>query len=310
MSIADLRACPVINYVRMAYGVVVLIKLSLLASAAFSAVGHIVDPETVEILPLLERLIPRLAEAAKGGMCRIAGKFGMVLVMLGGWYRKKKFEELRGQREVGAGAAGDDELIEPLRHLDLVVEEGYRGRPERPSCFAEISERDVRDAQQHPQQTHQQQQRTEQRSENLLPLRATAQPPQFRKSFDFDPFDLFAEPLPPTPPTSQPAPMPPSTVPQQPTTASTQRSQYASNPQTETGLASDPSAMDPSPFSNATFQDVNFDELGMHLDIGDLDPRSDMSADVEVDVDDWTRRYFDTTGSEIAFGSEYQLGRY
>lgn len=211
MSISSLRASPIINFVRMSYAVVILVKLFFLASEPNGALGHILEPESVKVVWYLEQLVPKMAEVAgKGGeMCRAGGKFGMILVKLGEWYRTQRVREL--EREVSGEGMVDDELIEPLRHLDLAMEGSHgstclvagASNPENERLSQEPKEQssDGRD-------TREMNGATDHGQQNRL-TGSTMSFPLSQKSFDFDPFNLFDDDLAattlPEPITSAPA---------------------------------------------------------------------------------------------------------
>jgi hypothetical protein len=69
MSVATFRAIPVINYVRMSYGIVVLPKPFVASTTKTNPVGKLVDHESLEVPQHFEQLLARLMAAAKGGKC-------------------------------------------------------------------------------------------------------------------------------------------------------------------------------------------------------------------------------------------------
>jgi hypothetical protein len=182
----------------MSYAVVILVKLFFLASEPNGALGRILEPESVKVVWYLEQLVPKMAEVAgKGGeMCRAAGKFGMILVKLGEWYRTQRVREL--EREVSVEGAGDDELIEPLRHLDLAMEGSHGSTCLVAGAINPDNERLGQEDAKEPQNREGQDMReaapgaqtATNRGQHQSPA-STLSFPLSQKSFDFDPFNLF-----------------------------------------------------------------------------------------------------------------------
>lgn len=89
-SVEVLRCLPVANFVRVAYAVVVLIKMALAASHTESGIGKIFVQSELKVEQRLDGLIHLFSAAAAGEKSRPSSKFLMVLVMLKTWFNRRK----------------------------------------------------------------------------------------------------------------------------------------------------------------------------------------------------------------------------
>ncbi|KAI0020975.1 hypothetical protein F4780DRAFT_770419 [Xylariomycetidae sp. FL0641] len=97
MDIQSIRCLPIFNFVRVAYAVVVLIKMYFSASSPNSELGKVMDKDNMKVAEYLERLLDKFRETAANDRSRPAGKFLIVLMMLRGWFHKQG--QNRGQGE-------------------------------------------------------------------------------------------------------------------------------------------------------------------------------------------------------------------
>ncbi|KAF5022741.1 hypothetical protein F66182_5204 [Fusarium sp. NRRL 66182] len=95
MDVFSLRCLPVFNFVRVAYAVVMLIKLYFLASAAESDLGRVIDKEDMQVGKYLDGLLDKFRATAADDRCRPAAKFLVVLVMLRSWFYKQTKSEVK-----------------------------------------------------------------------------------------------------------------------------------------------------------------------------------------------------------------------
>ncbi|KAI1437618.1 hypothetical protein GGR50DRAFT_692135 [Xylaria sp. CBS 124048] len=86
LDISCIRCLPMFNFVRVAYAVVVLIKIFFTASSPHSEIGKIVDKENMKVTEYLDRLFHKFREAANHDKSRPASKFLLILGVLRGWY--------------------------------------------------------------------------------------------------------------------------------------------------------------------------------------------------------------------------------
>ncbi|KAH7163277.1 hypothetical protein B0J13DRAFT_431286 [Dactylonectria estremocensis] len=96
MEIPSVRCLPVFNFVRVAYGLVMLIKLYFSASAPGSELGRVIDKDDMHVAQHLDALLDKFRAAAADERSRPASKFLVVLVMLRSWFHKQcKAEEAK-----------------------------------------------------------------------------------------------------------------------------------------------------------------------------------------------------------------------
>jgi hypothetical protein len=89
-----IRAIPVFSFVRIAYAMIVLIKLHFAAGCFNSELGKVISQEDMRVEWYLDRLLSRFRQAAESDKCRPAQKFLMVLVMLKSYFQKQKEGQL------------------------------------------------------------------------------------------------------------------------------------------------------------------------------------------------------------------------
>ncbi|KNA94134.1 hypothetical protein FOXG_00317 [Fusarium oxysporum f. sp. lycopersici 4287] len=75
MDVFSIRCLPVFNFVRVAYAVVMLIKLYFSASAAGSELGRVIDKEDMQVGKYLDNLLDKFRATAAEDRCRPAAKF-------------------------------------------------------------------------------------------------------------------------------------------------------------------------------------------------------------------------------------------
>ena len=109
----DLRATNVITYVRMAYAVVMLIRMALRSNTAGSELARIVDTEGLRAHIYLEKLRLLLLEASMEGLCRVAAKFLGVVTHLQDWYHRHMSIPPLYDSE------GEEEVLKPLTKLSI-----------------------------------------------------------------------------------------------------------------------------------------------------------------------------------------------
>ncbi|KAF9879713.1 hypothetical protein CkaCkLH20_02524 [Colletotrichum karsti] len=89
MEVPRIRCLPVFNFVRVAYAVVVLIKMYFSATAPGSELGKVIDKDNMKVEYYLDALLERFRAAASDDRSRPAAKFLVVLVMLRSWFLKQ-----------------------------------------------------------------------------------------------------------------------------------------------------------------------------------------------------------------------------
>lgn len=105
----SVRTLPIFQLVRMIYGVVILIKLSLSASTPTSEIGKVLDYESVQVTQYMDKLLVHLMRALDPEKHRVASKFLAILMTLKSWYSEQTLKvTVRNE---------DKEGIDPCTHL-------------------------------------------------------------------------------------------------------------------------------------------------------------------------------------------------
>ncbi|KAK3329780.1 hypothetical protein B0H66DRAFT_469156, partial [Apodospora peruviana] len=104
LDVVSIRCLPVFNFVRVAYAVVVLMKIYFAASSPKSELGKVINKDNMKVEQHLENLLEKFAATAADDRSRPAAKFLVVLIMLRSWFQK--------QNQMGGPAAVAD-AVEP-----------------------------------------------------------------------------------------------------------------------------------------------------------------------------------------------------
>lgn len=86
----NIRCLPVFNFVRVAYAIVVLIKVYFACSSPKSELGKVINKDNMKVEQHLEKLLEKFRATAADDRSRPAAKFLVVLVMLRSWFQKQK----------------------------------------------------------------------------------------------------------------------------------------------------------------------------------------------------------------------------
>ncbi|KAH8675920.1 hypothetical protein BX600DRAFT_508112 [Xylariales sp. PMI_506] len=89
MDVQTIRCLPVFNFVRVAYAVVVLIKLYFSASSPDSELGKVINKDHMRAEEYLDKLLEKFRQVGAEEKSRPANKFVMVLTMLRSWFRQQ-----------------------------------------------------------------------------------------------------------------------------------------------------------------------------------------------------------------------------
>ncbi|OAA39271.1 Zn(2)-C6 fungal-type DNA-binding domain protein [Beauveria brongniartii RCEF 3172] len=105
LDVESIRCLPVFNFVRVAYAVVVLLKMYFSASASSASSASL--RESMRVQEHLDALLDKFRLTAKEDKCRPASKFLVVLAMLRSWFVKQ------GRTEGGGGIQQKQQLQTP-----------------------------------------------------------------------------------------------------------------------------------------------------------------------------------------------------
>ncbi|KAH8891886.1 hypothetical protein GQ53DRAFT_647871 [Thozetella sp. PMI_491] len=108
MDVASIRCLPVFNFVRVAYAVVILIKMYFAASAEKSELGKVIDKDNMKVEQHVEQLLEKFRATAADDRSRPAAKFMVVLAMLRSWFQKQKQTGGPGMSSTPAPGSGKD----------------------------------------------------------------------------------------------------------------------------------------------------------------------------------------------------------
>ena len=93
LDVLQIRCLPAFNFVRVAYGVVILMKIYFCATNPGFELGKILDKEHIRVEYYLEALIEKFRITASNNRCRPAAKFLVVLAMLRSWFANQNKPE-------------------------------------------------------------------------------------------------------------------------------------------------------------------------------------------------------------------------
>ncbi|KAK8125723.1 uncharacterized protein PG998_001482 [Apiospora kogelbergensis] len=146
MDVQSIRCLPVFNFVRVAYAVVVLIKMYFSASTPNSELGKVINKDNMKVEEYIEKLLDKFRDTATHEKSRPAGKFLVVLVMLRSWFQKQGTKGDQSKREQQAADTGHNRPNEKATSL-----------PQQQQQQAQHSNQQQQHAQQPQQSTPQQQ---------------------------------------------------------------------------------------------------------------------------------------------------------
>ncbi|CZR50961.1 related to cercosporin resistance protein [Phialocephala subalpina] len=89
-DVETIRCLPVANFVRVAYAVVVLIKMYFAATTPNSELGKVIVKENMKVEYYLDGLVGIFRASAAEEKSRPSGKFLMVLLMLKTWFHRQR----------------------------------------------------------------------------------------------------------------------------------------------------------------------------------------------------------------------------
>jgi RalA-binding protein 1 len=89
LDVDAIRCLPVFNFARVAYGVVILIKMFFSAANPDSDLGKVIGKENLRVEYYINALLEKFRAAAAEDRCRPASKFLVVMAMLRSWFAKQ-----------------------------------------------------------------------------------------------------------------------------------------------------------------------------------------------------------------------------
>ncbi|KAK8048598.1 hypothetical protein PG994_010328 [Apiospora phragmitis] len=120
MDVQSIRCLPVFNFVRVAYAVVVLIKMYFSASTPNSELGKVINKDHMKVEEYIEKLLDKFRDTATHEKSRPPGKFLVVLVMLRSWFQKQgKSDQVKREQQstdAGNGRPNENAASLPQQH--------------------------------------------------------------------------------------------------------------------------------------------------------------------------------------------------
>ncbi|CAL3962220.1 unnamed protein product [Diplocarpon coronariae] len=92
-DVDTIRCLPVANFVRVAYAVVILIKMYFAAANPNSHFGKVINKDNMKVEQYLDGLVALFKAAAHENRSRLSQKFLMVLLMLRTWFYRQREEK-------------------------------------------------------------------------------------------------------------------------------------------------------------------------------------------------------------------------
>ncbi|TVY73392.1 Transcriptional regulator WAR1 [Lachnellula suecica] len=89
-DIETIRCLPIFNFIRVAYAVVVLIKMYFAAAQPNSELGKVINKDNMKVEQYLDNLVATFKAAAADEKSRPSAKFLMVLIMLKTWFHRQR----------------------------------------------------------------------------------------------------------------------------------------------------------------------------------------------------------------------------
>ncbi|KAL7805597.1 hypothetical protein V8C26DRAFT_417694 [Trichoderma gracile] len=167
MDVTSIRCLPVFNFMRVAYGVVILIKMYFSASSPGSEMGKVIHKDNMRVEYYLEALLDKFRATAADNKCRPAAKFLVVLAMLRSWFFKQGKGEGVGSATPEDGGASSCSSSQQQRPY------APQGTPQQPQQQQQLQQQlqhqqvpQQSHQAQHMQQQHQQQQQSRQPNVN------------------------------------------------------------------------------------------------------------------------------------------------
>ncbi|KAM3086771.1 hypothetical protein ACMFMG_000895 [Clarireedia jacksonii] len=127
-----IRCLPIAHFVRVAYAVVVLIKMYFAAANPNGELGKVIDKDNMKVEHYLDGLVEIFRASAADERSRPAAKFLMVLIMLKTWFHRQR----EGKSTPNNGAEPVETAKEPGNMLGEAASE-----PEQSSTRQAVSQR-------------------------------------------------------------------------------------------------------------------------------------------------------------------------
>ncbi|RFU72013.1 c6 transcription factor war1 [Trichoderma arundinaceum] len=162
MDVLSIRCLPVFNFMRVAYGVVILIKMYFSASSPGSEMGKVIHKDNMRVEYYLEALLDKFRATAADNKCRPAAKFLVVLAMLRSWFFKQGKGDgggSSGPSVHGAGSSDDGGASSSSQQRQQYAPQGSQQQQLQQQLQQQQQQQQLQQQQQQQQHQHQQQSR-------------------------------------------------------------------------------------------------------------------------------------------------------
>lgn len=129
MDIVSIRCLPVFNFMRVAYGVVILIKMYFSASRPGSEMGKVMNKDNMRVEHYLEALLDKFRATAADDKCRPAAKFLVVLAMLRSWFFKQGKADSESDARPDVGTVSEGRPPSSVNHLQTRLQQQPQSPP-------------------------------------------------------------------------------------------------------------------------------------------------------------------------------------
>lgn len=121
-----IRCLPVASFVRVAYAVVVLIKMYFAAATPGSHFGKVINKDNMKVEQYLDGLVDLFRKSAKDDKSRPSAKFLMVLLMLKTWFHRQREEKGGNSNGTGSASAPAPESSSEVQAVSGNIPNGQR----------------------------------------------------------------------------------------------------------------------------------------------------------------------------------------
>jgi hypothetical protein len=133
-DVDTVRCLPVANFVRVAYAVVVLIKMYFAAATPNSELGKVINKDNMRVEQYLDGLVDIFKASAADEKSRPSAKFLMVLLMLKTWFHRQREGKLLPTTQpttdsttITAISSEATEIVNDLNHKSVPQRNAVQG---------------------------------------------------------------------------------------------------------------------------------------------------------------------------------------
>ncbi|KAH6709383.1 hypothetical protein DL95DRAFT_355382 [Leptodontidium sp. 2 PMI_412] len=121
-----IRCLPVASFVRVAYAVVILIKMYFAAATPGSHFGKVIDKDNMKVEQYLDGLVDLFRKSAKDEKSRPSAKFLMVLLMLKTWFHRQREDKGGNSNDAGSSNVPATDSSAEAQNVSSHIANGQR----------------------------------------------------------------------------------------------------------------------------------------------------------------------------------------